>query len=124
LRLVLPTLAADNERRRAIAARHRASAPALRWQDSHERHVFHLCVFRADDRDAARAFLAERDVASAVHYPLALTQQPAYRALTTVPCPEAEAWARSCISVPCFPEMTEAEIETVGRALCELGHRR
>ena len=44
-------LDADNARRREIAARYRAAAPALRWQADHARHVYHLCVARVPDRD-------------------------------------------------------------------------
>jgi dTDP-4-amino-4,6-dideoxygalactose transaminase len=48
---------------------------------------------------------------------LAITRQPAYRDLEHAPCDAAEAWARECISVPCFPEMTDAEIDQVCHAL-------
>ena len=79
--------------------------------------MFHLCVARFTDRDAARAQLASAGVATAVHYPLAITQQPAYRDLAGPPCPVAESWAAECVSVPCFPELTDAEVETVADAL-------
>ena len=61
--------------------------------------------------------LQDHGVATAVHYPLSLTQQPAYRDFTRAPCPESEAWAASCVTVPCFPELTDAEVERVSRAL-------
>ena len=120
LRLGLPALARDVEARRAIAARYRAAAPQLCWQRDDPRHAYHLCVFRTADRDAVRGRLAAAGVATAVHYPRALTQQPAYRAVFPEPCPEAEAWAAECVSVPCFPELTEDEIERVAGALAEL----
>jgi dTDP-4-amino-4,6-dideoxygalactose transaminase len=80
-------------------------------------HAYHLAVFRSPDRLSARAALEAHGVATAIHYPLAITQQPAYSDLRHAPCPQAEAWARECISVPCFPEMTDVEVELVGRAL-------
>ena len=52
-----------------------------------------------------------------VHYPLALTQQPAYQEFVGAPCPEAEQWAAECVSFPCFPELTDDEIEAVCRAI-------
>ena len=64
-----------------------------------------------------RATLAERGVATGVHYPLALTQQPAYRHLTSAACPQAESWAAECISLPCFPELTDDEVDHVASAL-------
>lgn len=120
LRLSLPLLAAANERRRLIAASYRQAAPELRWQADHPDHVHHLAVFRTDDRDRARRELASREVATAVHYPLAITEQPAYRRFARRPCPVAEAWARECVTVPCFPEMTDSEIEVVASALASV----
>jgi dTDP-4-amino-4,6-dideoxygalactose transaminase len=123
LRLALPTLHADVDARRAIASRYRAAAPHLCWQRDDPRHAYHLCVFRAHDRDAVRQQLATAGVATAVHYPRALTEQPAYRALFPDACPEAESWAAECASVPCFPEMTDDEIELVAGALAEVSPR-
>ena len=54
---------------------------------------------------------------TAVHYPVALTRQPAYEGFARTPCPEAERWAAECVSLPCFPEMTDDEIEAVCREL-------
>ena len=114
LRVGLSRLAADNERRRAIAAAYRAAAPHLAWQAPHPRHVYHLCVARVPDRDAFRARLP---FDTGDRYPLALTQQPAYQRFVRQSCPVAEAWAAECVSFPCFPEMTDDEIEEVCRAI-------
>jgi dTDP-4-amino-4,6-dideoxygalactose transaminase len=120
LRVALPSLQAGNERRRSIAAAYREGAPDLRWQLDHPDHVHHLAVFRTRDRDQVRAHLTSRGVATAVHYPRAITQQPAYQHLERRPCPVAEAWARECVTVPCFPEMSDAEVEQVAAALASL----
>ncbi len=120
LRMALRDLHAGNDRRRAIAARYRSAAPHLRWHDDHERHVHHLAVVRVPGRHLVRAWLAERGVATGVHYPLALTQQPAYRRFARQACPKAEAWAAECVTVPCFPEMAEHEIDRVEAALAAL----
>jgi dTDP-4-amino-4,6-dideoxygalactose transaminase len=71
-------------------------------------------VARVPDRDAFRARVP---FATGVHYPRALTRQPAYEAFAVTACPEAEAWAAECVSLPCFPEMTDDEIGAVCRAL-------
>jgi dTDP-3-amino-3,4,6-trideoxy-alpha-D-glucose transaminase len=114
LRVALTRLGEQNARRREIARRYRAAAPDRRWQALHERHVHHLCVVRVDDR---RAFRARMPFETAVHYPRALTQQPAYSKFVRHACPNAEAWAAECVSLPCFPEMTDDEIEVVCHAL-------
>ena len=120
LRLALPELSHDVHRRRSIVRRYRNAAPHLRWQAAHPDHAYHLAVFRSPDRTTTRAALASRGIATAVHYPLAITQQPAYRDLPHAACSEAEAWAAECVTVPCFPEMTEAEVESVCSGLAEL----
>ena len=102
-----------------IAARYR-SIDGLTWQTDHTRHVHHLAVLRAADRERARAGLASDGVASAVHYPRSLTEQPAYRDFGCRPCPESEAWAATCVSVPCFPELTDGEVDRVVAALTRL----
>jgi dTDP-3-amino-3,4,6-trideoxy-alpha-D-glucose transaminase len=121
LRVALPRLQAGNERRRTIAAAYRAAAPHLDWQLDHPDHVHHLAVFRTPHRDDVRNELGASGVGTAVHYPLALTQQPAYRHLTPPrPCVEAERWAAECVTVPCFPELTDAEVDHVAGALARL----
>lgn len=110
----LGMLDAGNARRRAIARRYRAAAPGLAWQADHPDHVYHLCVLRVPDRAVWRAAVP---FATGVHYPLALTQQPGYAHLARRPCPRAEAWAAECVSVPCFPEMTDEEVDVVCEAL-------
>jgi dTDP-3-amino-3,4,6-trideoxy-alpha-D-glucose transaminase len=114
LRVGLPRVEAQNRRRREIAARYRVAAPDLGWQTDHPAHAYHLCVARVPDRDAFRSRLP---FATGVHYPRALTQQPAYAQFVRSACPEAEAWAAECVSFPCFPEMTDDEIEAVCRAI-------
>jgi len=114
LRIELRRLPEWNARRREITRAYRDAAPDLRWQAPHERHVYHLCVARVADRDE---FRSRMPFGTAVHYPRALTQQPAYRQFVRDACPEAESWAAECVSIPCFPEMTDDEIEGVCRAL-------
>jgi dTDP-4-amino-4,6-dideoxygalactose transaminase len=120
LRHALGALTEHNERRRHIAALYREAAPQLRWQVDHPQHVHHLCVFRSADRDETRAQLAEADVGTAVHYPLAITQQPAYLRYNRADCSNAESWAAQCVTVPCFPELTDGEVQHVAGALAAL----
>lgn len=114
LRIALRRLPAWNRRRGDIAREYRRAAPGLRWPTDHERHVYHLCVARPPDRDAFRARVPFE---TAIHYPLAITQQPAYRHLARQPCPNAERWAAESVSLPCFPELTDDELGAVCRTL-------
>jgi dTDP-3-amino-3,4,6-trideoxy-alpha-D-glucose transaminase len=120
LRLTLSALHDDNDARRRIAERCRSAAPGLTWSAPHPDHVYHLSVMRSHERDAVRERLADSGIATAIHYPVAITSQPAFadlrREVGQAPCPEAEAWAQECVSIPCFPEMTDAELD----ALCAI----
>jgi dTDP-4-amino-4,6-dideoxygalactose transaminase len=82
--------------------------------------VYHLAVFRHPAREAVRAELAAAGVATAVHYPLALTRQPAYVEFARAACPIADGWADECVTVPCFPELTEEEVELVAGTLARV----
>lgn len=117
LRIGLAQLPAQNARRRAIAARFQELGSSYTWQETHPRHVYHLCVTRRLDR---RSFRARAPFHTGMHYLRALTQQPAYAAFARHECPEAEAWAKECVSLPCFPEMTDDELESVCAALVGL----
>jgi dTDP-4-amino-4,6-dideoxygalactose transaminase len=86
----------------------------MMWHESHPDHVYHLLVARVIERDAWRSALP---FATGLHYPIALTQQPAYEQFVRAECPNAEAWAAECVSFPCFPELTDAELDVVAGAL-------
>lgn len=120
LRLLLPDLTAANARRREVVAAYRAAAPSLTWHADDPQHVYHLAVVRVAERERVRAALAERGVGTGVHYRLAITQQPAYRHFARSACPEAEEWAASCLSLPCFPEITDDEVSIVCSALADV----
>ena len=82
LRAKLPHLPAGNERRNAIAARYDealAEAPVrpLRRLPGRD-HAFHLYVVLAPDRPGFQAALAERGVATLVHYPRPIHGHPPY----------------------------------------------
>jgi dTDP-4-amino-4,6-dideoxygalactose transaminase len=72
-------------------------------------HVFHLYVINTGFRDELKAFLAERGIESAVHYPTALPLLPAYKRLGVLPSaiPVAAANQSRILSLPLFAEMTE-----------------
>jgi dTDP-3-amino-3,4,6-trideoxy-alpha-D-glucose transaminase len=114
LRIGLRRLDAGNRRRAEIAATYRDVAPGLRWHPHHPRHTYHLCVARLSDRDG---FRARMPCECPVHYPRTVTEEPAYAHLRRAGVPEAEAWAAECVSLPCYPELSEGEVERICTAL-------
>lgn len=77
--------------------------------------VYHLYVVRTPARDGLREFLTRRNVGTGLHYPCPLHLQPAYAALGVKrgSLPVTEAAAAHCLSLPMFPEMTQAQVEQV-----------
>jgi dTDP-4-amino-4,6-dideoxygalactose transaminase len=84
-------------------------------------HVYHLYVVRTAKRDALKAFLAERGIETAVHYPTALPLLPAYRRLgySATDIPRAARNQDRILSLPIFPEMTQPMIEHVAATIRE-----
>lgn len=126
LRAKLPHLERLNRRRRAILEAYRAAAPkaiALPGRDDPS-CVGHLAVALADDRDGVRQALAEGGVPTEVHYPVLDPDQPAMRegGLPHVrrDLKAAESAARRVFSLPCFPELTDREVDHVCGRLTRL----
>jgi len=107
------------EARRAHAAfyaqRLRDTAVSLPRDRDGVRHVFHVYAVRTAQRDTLRARLADAGVQTAVHYPIPVHLQPAYRDLgyRSGDFPVAERLAREVLSLPIFPELTEQQIDIV-----------
>lgn len=84
-------------------------------------HVYHLYVLQVPERDRlAKAFDANK-VGWGMHYPLSLHMQPAYAHLGygEGAFPASEQVARTCFSLPMFPELTEAQVERVCKLVTE-----
>ena len=61
------------------------------------------------------AYLRERGIGCAVHYPIPLPRQPLYAGVAT--CPVAEALAASVLSIPVHPNVTDEERAYVARMI-------
>ena len=87
------------------------------------RHVFHLYVVRvpAESRDAILKFMQNAGIGAGIHYPVPLHEQPAYKHLGMQPddLPETSITAKRIISLPIFPEITEAQVARVAGTLIE-----
>jgi dTDP-4-amino-4,6-dideoxygalactose transaminase len=86
------------------------------------RHVWHLYVVRHPRRDEIRAELERRAIQSGLHYPIPLHLQRAYAHLghREGDFPVAERIGRECLTLPLFPEMTQAQQAVVAHALREI----
>ena len=128
LRLRLPLLEAGNRRRANIAAAYDrglgksgVSLPTVRPAST---HVYHQYVIRHPDRDALKARLADLGVGTNIHYPLPVHAQPAYLGRCRMApggLQASEAAAREVLSLPMYPELSDAGvaevIDAVGKSL-------
>jgi dTDP-4-amino-4,6-dideoxygalactose transaminase len=77
--------------------------------------AWHLYTVRSPRRDELKKFLDENKIGNAVHYPMPLHLQKVYANLGYKPgdFPVAEKAAREVLSLPMFPELTDAQIQRV-----------
>lgn len=126
LRAKLPHLAADNARRRAIAARYDVGladlpvvTPAVRAGCE---HVYHLYVITTDRRDALMQHLRTRGVAAGIHYAVPVHGQPGYARAVDLPAeglPETERLVGRILTLPIYPELTTADVDRTVTAVQE-----
>ncbi len=83
------------------------------------KHSFHLFVLRTEKRDELAAHLEANGVSTAIHYPRILPLLPAYAYLNHVPgdFPVAYKAQNEILSLPMFPELTDAQIEHVVKSV-------
>jgi dTDP-4-amino-4,6-dideoxygalactose transaminase len=127
LRVKLTALDAGIARRQVIAAAYDAALAGGRVSPPVRRpgslHVFHQYVLRVPDRAAVMAKLRAEGVATAIHYPQPVHLQPAYQGRTPMGpagCAETARAAGEVMSVPMFPELTDAQVERVCDSLRRL----
>ncbi len=123
LRVKLPLLDRWNEQRRRAARRYderlaeAGFTPPVRHTD--EGHVYHLYVVRVAERERVMSALLEQGIRTGIHYPVPIHLQPAYRhlAIPKGTFPRTERAAQTILSLPMFPELTDAQIDRVVTAL-------
>jgi len=130
LRVKLGHLPGWNAARRRLAARYaeglRGLDLALPVERPPARHVYHQFAVRTAKRDALAAALGELGVGTSIHYPSTVPSQPLFsRPEADRHFPNAAQAAAEVLCLPCFPEITDQEIDTVvtgvRQALARLG---
>jgi len=84
-------------------------------------HIYHQYVIRTARRDDLRQHLADREVDTAIYYPLALHEQPCFEYLgyKAGDFPEAERAARENLGLPIYPEISREAQHYVVNCIAE-----
>lgn len=126
LRVKLSHLDEWNEKRRERAAYYNEGlrgvgdiiTPAVRGDNQ---HIYHQYTIQTVKRDQLQKHLQGRGVPHAVHYPIPLHLQPAFKYLGYGPgnFPVAEKAAQRVLSLPIYPEITKSQQDRIIEAIAE-----
>jgi len=124
LRVKLRKLEKWTAARRALAALYDERLDGLgivrpQSADVEDRHVYHVYAVRVPGRDRVRAAMAAAAIGVGIHYPVPVHLQPAFAELghKRGDFPVSEAIADETLSLPLYPEMTDAQHLRVCAAL-------
>jgi len=102
--------------------------PAMVYERGEDRnhHIFNQYTLRVRDREGLKAFLQEKGVMTAVYYPVPLHLQECYKDLgyKKGDFPESEKAAGDVLSLPVYPELTDAQKDSVVAAISEFYQAR
>ena len=119
LRVKLKRIEQFNDGRRRAAHRYSAGLAQLPdvmppFEDGKGRHVYHQYTLLSPKRDAIQKALNEAQIANAIYYPIPLHRQKAFAdSCQDIKLPVSEQVAAECLSLPIFPELTDAQVDAV-----------
>jgi dTDP-4-amino-4,6-dideoxygalactose transaminase len=123
LRVKLRHLDEWNSKRRAHADYYLDSLSQSEFRpqavDPRAEPVWHLFVVRVAERESLQKRLKDEGIATGVHYPVPLHVQPAYhhRQISLGSLPVTEAAASQVVSLPMYPELSQAQLELIVNAM-------
>jgi len=126
LRVKLRYLESWTRRRRENADRYRAlfaeagltARVVLPVESDKMHHVYNQFVIRAPERDQLRQHLLESGIPTEIYYPEPLHLQPAFSHLGSK-LPQSEAASLEVLALPVYPELTEAQQNSVVAGIAE-----
>lgn len=118
LRVKLKRIDDFNRNRRGVAQLYSelmADLPVtVPYEDGVGVHVYHQYTVLTDRRDTIMQALQQAGIACAVYYPVPLHRQKVFaNDCSGLGLPVTEAIAESCLSLPIYPELQEAEIRRI-----------
>ena len=126
---LLPNLDAWNRRRKDVYESYRSTGRGRVRYLNHGSgdYVAHLAVVMVEDRDGFIRHMDSRGIGTDIHYPILDCDQAGWSALPMRIADDGLHTTRRCgagiLSLPCFPTMTDSEVEQVCEALNEWEER-
>jgi dTDP-4-amino-4,6-dideoxygalactose transaminase len=124
LRVKLKLLDVANSRRRAHARLYdellgETEEIVTPFVAPHRQHVYHIYAVRVNHRDRVLQEMAAKGIGCAIHYPIPVHLQEAYRCLGygRGSFPVAERCAEQFLSLPMYPELTSDQIRSAAEQL-------
>lgn len=125
LRIKLKYLDQWIKKRREKADRYRellGGLPLMLPEDkTYLKHSYNSFVVLAEKRDELAEFLKKKEIGFAIYYPRSFHQFSCFQQFISKNdyFPNAEKASRKCLALPIFPEITDAEQETVAKVIRE-----
>ena len=123
LRIKLPRLDADNQRRREIAQYYLdniknsdITLPNIHHSSfiiNNLSHVWHLFIIRHQFREKLKEYLSSKGIQTLIHYPYPPHRQKAYCEWNSLSFPVTEKIAQECLSLPISPVMSNDDVDRV-----------
>jgi dTDP-4-amino-4,6-dideoxygalactose transaminase len=117
LNVFLPHLDSDNERRRNIA---KSFNQSIQGNDvvgpiiNNQEYSGHLYVISCQNRDDVHSYFNSHGVSTAIHYPISDYNQPySFESNKPIALTATDALTRTILTLPCFPELLEEEVQTI-----------
>ena len=121
----IPYLERNNATRRDVVNRYQAAAPNVRFLARNDASfVAHHAVVVDAARDGLRTQLKGAGIGHAVHYPTLVSEMPGIGLSGAIGTPTALRLRDQLISLPCFPGITEREVDRVSDVLAAWSRRR
>ncbi len=109
-----------NERRRKLASLYGellGGSVITPSEAGYARHVYYIYAVRSKRRDALQRHLERKGIKTLIHYPIPVHKQKAFSSYNAQQLEVTERIASEILSLPMFPELTEAEVKEVAAAV-------
>lgn len=121
LRIKLPYLDEDNEKRISIANQYfsKISNPNISLPNvsNNGHHIYHQFVVRVRNRDGFITHLKNKEIGTLIHYPIPPHQQEALKEYKNLSFPITEKIHEEVVSLPMSPMLTDTEVQQIIQAL-------